>query len=47
MQIKSVIVYDIHYNYFFIFNNSTLFHLDFFLICSAEICVRLIHPRVL
>ena len=44
MQIKSVIIDNIHYINSTMFNISTLF---FFLICPAEIGVHLIHPYVL
>ena len=43
MQIKSVIIDNIHHITFITFNISTLFHKFFFLICPAEIGVRPIH----
>ena len=47
MQIKNVIIDNIHYIKFITFNISTLFHYDFFLICPAELGVGLIHLCIL
>ena len=47
MQIESVIIDNIHFIHFIMFNISSLFHYNFFLIWPAEIGARLIYPYVL
>ena len=46
MQIKSVIIDNIHYIIYIMFNISTLFHYFLAWIYNAEIGVRLIHQCV-